>query len=53
MHTFPLEKDVFEETTFCLQGNLATDIVNNRVLGLRGNGAVLPGPMPSLRDYIV
>ena len=53
LQSFPLEKDVFAETTFCLQGNPPTDIVNNKVLGLRGNGTVLPGPMPSLRDYIV
>ena len=53
INTFPLENNAFAETTFCLQGNPATDIVNNRVLGLRGNGTVTYGLMPSLRDYIV
>ena len=50
---FQLKHNEHPEPSICAQDNPATDITARVPLGLRGSGTVLPGPMPSLGDYIV
>jgi hypothetical protein len=51
---FPLEPDVYNETTFCVQGVPAKDLRSSNIaLGLRGNGTVTYGNMPALGNYII